>query len=352
MELSEIRARIDAVDDQLLDLFLKRMALSEEVAAYKHEHKLPILNKAREREILAKVAQRAGDKERYAYHLYSTLFELARSRQAELISALGVEYSLVCFFDLDTGEGRALRLGECKNNILASIFTGRLSLEESVGRYIAAGVYEEDREVLRQAVSREHLKEVLADDPICSVNYRTTCCGELRYFQMKAARVGEWSQSCGIVLGFRSIDEETRSDREKNAILEDALAQANRASSAKSAFLSNMSHDIRTPMNAIIGFTTLAITHIDRQEQVAGYLKKIMTSGNHLLSLINDVLDMSRIESGKIYLDTGFGLSVGADGVDSRTAFQVNVVGLDAMGFMNFIPEVKTGLEDSEEWIQ
>ena len=87
MELSEIRTRIDAVDDQLLELFLERMALSEEVAAYKNEHHLPILNKSREREILAKVTQRAGDKERYAYHLYSTLFELARSRQAELISA-------------------------------------------------------------------------------------------------------------------------------------------------------------------------------------------------------------------------------------------------------------------------
>ena len=87
MELSEIRAKIDAVDDQLLALFLERMALSEEVAAYKNEHHLPILNKAREREILAKVTQKAGDKERYAYHLYSTLFELARSRQAELISA-------------------------------------------------------------------------------------------------------------------------------------------------------------------------------------------------------------------------------------------------------------------------
>lgn len=87
MELSEIRSKIDAVDDQLLALFLERMALSEEVAAYKNEHHLPILNKAREREILAKVTQKAGDKERYAYHLYSTLFELARSRQAELISA-------------------------------------------------------------------------------------------------------------------------------------------------------------------------------------------------------------------------------------------------------------------------
>ncbi len=87
MELSEIRAKIDAVDDQLLKLFLERMELSETVAAYKNEHKLPILNKTREREILAKVTERAGDKERYAYHLYSTLFELARSRQAELISA-------------------------------------------------------------------------------------------------------------------------------------------------------------------------------------------------------------------------------------------------------------------------
>ena len=87
MELSEIREKINAVDDQLLDLFLQRMDLSEEVAAYKNEHHQPILNKQREREVLAKVTEKAGDKERYAYHLYSTLFELARSRQAELISA-------------------------------------------------------------------------------------------------------------------------------------------------------------------------------------------------------------------------------------------------------------------------
>ena len=79
MELSEIRTKIDAVDDQLLDLFLERMHLSEEVAAYKNEHRLPILNKERERAILAKVTEKSGDKERYAYHLFSTLFELARS---------------------------------------------------------------------------------------------------------------------------------------------------------------------------------------------------------------------------------------------------------------------------------
>lgn len=87
MELSEIRTQIDAVDDQLLELFLRRMELAEEVAAYKAEHHLPILNKQREREVLARVTERAGDQERSAYHLFSTLFELARSRQAELISA-------------------------------------------------------------------------------------------------------------------------------------------------------------------------------------------------------------------------------------------------------------------------
>lgn len=87
MDLKEIRTKIDAVDEQMLSLFLERMGLAEEVAAYKNEHHLPILNKTREREVLSRVTQEAGDKEMYAYHLFSTLFELARSRQAELISA-------------------------------------------------------------------------------------------------------------------------------------------------------------------------------------------------------------------------------------------------------------------------
>lgn len=87
MELSEIRRSIDAVDDQLLNLFLERMRLSEAVGAYKNENHLPILNKQREREILTKVSEKAGSQERYAYHLFSTLFELSRSRQAELVNA-------------------------------------------------------------------------------------------------------------------------------------------------------------------------------------------------------------------------------------------------------------------------
>lgn len=89
----------------------------------------------------------------------------------------------------------------------------------------------------------------------------------------------------------------------QKALIEDALARAEAANRAKTTFLSNMSHDIRTPMNAIIGFTTLATTHIDKKEQVQDYLGKIMSASNHLLSLINDILDMSRIESGRMQLE-------------------------------------------------
>ena len=92
-------------------------------------------------------------------------------------------------------------------------------------------------------------------------------------------------------------------DKQVNQALSDAVAAAETANRAKSTFLSNMSHDIRTPMNAIIGFTTLAISNIDDKERVKDYLAKTLASSNHLLSLINDVLDMSRIESGKLHLE-------------------------------------------------
>jgi signal transduction histidine kinase/CheY-like chemotaxis protein/ABC-type amino acid transport substrate-binding protein len=91
--------------------------------------------------------------------------------------------------------------------------------------------------------------------------------------------------------------------QELNAKLQVAVEKAETANCAKSTFLSNMSHDIRTPMNAIIGFTTLALSNIDDTDRVKDYLGKTLASSNHLLSLINDVLDMSRIESGKIHLE-------------------------------------------------
>ena len=224
-------------------------------------------------------------------------------RQMELVKALSIDYNLVCFFDLETGEGKLLQDDESEQ-MFAEVFDGNISLEDSKGQYIQDFVHEEDREMLRQASSSRRIQQELEEKMQYYVNYRALGENGVRYFQVKAVRAGMWDdESRGIVLGFRSVDDEIRNEMEKKRLLEDALMQANKASKAKSIFLSNMSHDIRTPMNAIVGFTALAITHIEHREQVEEYLKKIMTSGNHLLSLINDVLDMSRIESGKIHLE-------------------------------------------------
>ena len=87
MELAEIRKKIDALDEEMLTLFLERMDLAEEIAAYKNEHHLPIVNRSREREILSSMTRKAGEKEKYAHHLFTTLFQLAKARQAELLSA-------------------------------------------------------------------------------------------------------------------------------------------------------------------------------------------------------------------------------------------------------------------------
>ncbi len=223
-------------------------------------------------------------------------------RQMELVRALSIDYNLACYFDLDTGKGQLLR-DDDSEYMFGDIFEGDISLEESMGCYIAEFVHEEDRETVRDASSPGRIRQELEEKLQHYVNYRALDKEGMRYFQVKAVRAGTWEENHGIVLGFRSVDDEIRNEMEKKRLLEDALMQANRASKAKSVFLSNMSHDIRTPMNAIVGFTALAITHIDHREQVEEYLKKIMTSGNHLLSLINDVLDMSRIESGKIRLE-------------------------------------------------
>ena len=122
--------------------------------------------------------------------------------------------------------------------------------------------------------------------------------GEVRWFHVIAFCSDIQDEKKYILV----MSDRTR-DKKINQALEDAVNAAESANRAKSTFLSNMSHDIRTPMNAIIGFTTLASANIGNDEKIRDYLSKILSSGNHLLSLINDVLDMSRIESGKIHLE-------------------------------------------------
>ena len=106
-----------------------------------------------------------------------------------------------------------------------------------------------------------------------------------------------------VMVVSKEITDQVCRQREQTQALQDALMQAQHANRAKTTFLSNMSHDIRTPMNAIIGFTTIAVSHIDNKEQVRDCLQKVLSSSNHLLSLINDILDMSRIESGKVQIN-------------------------------------------------
>lgn len=105
-----------------------------------------------------------------------------------------------------------------------------------------------------------------------------------------------------VMVVSKDITEVVRRQREQTQALQDALMQAQHANRAKTTFLSNMSHDIRTPMNAIIGFSTIAVSHIDNKDRVLDCLQKVLSSSNHLLSLINDILDMSRIESGKVQI--------------------------------------------------
>ena len=105
-----------------------------------------------------------------------------------------------------------------------------------------------------------------------------------------------------VMVVSKDITAQVQRQREQTQALQDALMQAQRANNAKTTFLNSMSHDIRTPMNAIIGFTTLAVAHIDSKERVNDCLQKVLSSSNHLLSLINDILDMSRIESGKVQI--------------------------------------------------
>ncbi|MBQ4481555.1 MAG: hypothetical protein II943_13050 [Victivallales bacterium] len=107
-----------------------------------------------------------------------------------------------------------------------------------------------------------------------------------------------------LLQGYQSdVTAIVKEDQAQKEALRNALVAAERANRAKTVFLNNMSHDIRTPMNAIVGFTSLAVSHLDNQGQVLDYLKKITVSSQHLLSLINAVLDMSRIESGKMTLE-------------------------------------------------
>lgn len=169
--------------------------------------------------------------------------------------------------------------------------------------YVAASIHPEHLEEFCRRFSAENLNKTLGQEKNEVFLDVRQMLGDGRYHwvSMQIIHVDNpYSGDKLAILISRRIDEQRYEEEQKRSALQSALDNARAASEAKSQFLSNMSHDIRTPMNAIVGMTAIASTRLDDRERVMECLKKISLSSKHLLSLINDVLDMSKIESGKL----------------------------------------------------
>ena len=211
-------------------------------------------------------------------------------------------YSTAYYLDLTDNEYDVLK----SNGIIADMAKD----DETVGNgarfdtlvsvYIDGYVHPDDKDRVRTILSNENIRRQLEADKEINFTFRDVADHEPGIYRCTVIH-GEDADHVGI--GFKNITEEVRQQEEDQQQLAEALSMAESANRAKTTFLNNMSHDIRTPMNAIIGYTGLAASHIDNREQVQDYLAKIAQSSDHLLSLINDVLDMSRIESGKMNID-------------------------------------------------
>ena len=196
-----------------------------------------------------------------------------------------------------------------KENQRALVLPGRSrkipeSYSVSLRTFGEKWVHPDDRAMLYAEAGLERMRERLQTEEAYSVRLRRLERegGEYGYVEWRIVRMDSRSQSHMALIAVKDVDGEVLQEMQHQELLKNALLQAKRANSAKTTFLSNMSHDIRTPMNAIIGFSNIAASHIDNKERVKDCLEKILSSSQHLLSLINDILDMSRIESGKITL--------------------------------------------------
>ncbi len=224
--------------------------------------------------------------------------ERRRRRQSEMIQALTADYRLVYHLNLDSDEAVCYRVAPEITALFHRRQSDVIRFRAAMDNYVREYVAPNDREELLKFVEPHNLRARLANEEIISHRYLMVRYGEEHFMMLRVARIDEGLHAVGI--GFANVDEQTRESLARNRELAEALAQAQHANASKTTFLSNMSHDIRTPMNAIIGFTTMALRHFDNRTQVKDSLKKVLASSNHLLGLINDILDMSRIESGRV----------------------------------------------------
>lgn len=227
----------------------------------------------------------------------SELRELFKRQQDEerntaVITSLSDDFTCVAYVNFDTDEEILYRIDPLfERNVpgwsTVNNFTSRLkAMVESV-------MHPDDRDAFWKATRPGIVRLNIEQSGTYYVNFRTLIAGETTYYQLKFSRD---EHSAGhVTAGFRNVDLETKRELE-------ALNRAEAANRAKTAFLFNMSHDIRTPMNAIIGFTDMAMNNIGNREKAVDCLEKVKHASDMLLSLINDILDMSRIESGKVRL--------------------------------------------------
>ena len=224
------------------------------------------------------------------------------SKQNHVINGLASEYLSVWLIE---DEGKFVRRYKDTN---ANIFVKEIisfveqepSYAEGMEYYKRVCVHEDDWAEFDKKTRYETVLAEIRKKPVYNVVYRRHYQGKMEYFQISYALVDKNSDSSNFVMGFKNINDLVLADHKRSEELAAALAAAEQANIAKTQFLNSMSHDIRTPMNAIIGFTSLAAAHMDKPKLLQDYLQKISVAGEHLLALINDVLDMSRIESGKM----------------------------------------------------
>ena len=200
----------------------------------------------------------------------------------------------------------------------------QLTYEDAKANYINNFVAPSDRERLRKELTLENIIANTSSKKVFGVVFKRVVGDKECYYRIEFAQVQLPNGKTGIVAGFKDVDEDVRKEQEIQQVLRDAIDSANASSKAKSDFLSSMSHDIRTPMNGIIGMTAIATAHLDDRERVEDCLKKISEASSHLLSLINEVLDMNKIESGKVELnEENFNLSELVDTLLAMTKAQL-----------------------------
>ncbi len=227
-------------------------------------------------------------------------YEKQSHHQLALFNTLARDYLNVYLVDPDADKVKVLKLQGFMTSTLCGEGDVEYPYQATCERYIAERVHPDDKDMMRRALSIEAVKQALSMQEEYVSSYRILDNGKTHFYQFKYV-VAENNE--GILAGFMNVDNTIAAEREQQELLKTALLSAEEANAAKSTFLSNMSHDIRTPLNAIIGFNELAKKHADDPEATRRYLEKVTISSNHLLNLINDVLDMSRIESGQAHVD-------------------------------------------------